>query len=92
MIKGNRDLILYMKNNINNGENLRKKPIDLSIKNKQITFCLNLPFGILSSSSYVDIESMNIISSNVNMNEYELLRTKLKQIVNVLKLLRMCLF
>ena len=45
-----------MKNCINNGENLRRKPIDLSIKNKQIAFCSNLPFGILSLSSCVDIE------------------------------------
>ena len=56
LIKGNRNFILYMKNYINNGENLRKKPIDLSIKNKQIAFCSNLPFGILPLSSCVDIE------------------------------------
>ena len=35
-----------MKNYINNGESLRKKPTDLSIKNKQIAFCLNLPVVI----------------------------------------------
>ena len=92
LIKGNRNFILYMKNYINNGENLRKKSIDLSIKSKQITFCSNLPFGILSLSSYVDIESMNIISSNVDMNEYKLLVTKSKQIVKVLKKLRITLF
>ena len=34
LIKRNRNFILYIKNYINNGENLRKKPIDLSIKNK----------------------------------------------------------
>ena len=92
LIKGNRNFILYMKNYINNGENLWKKSIDLSIKNEQITFCSNLPFGILSLSSYVDIESMNIISSNVDMNEYKLLVTKSKQIVKVLKKLRITLF
>ena len=48
-----------MNNYINNGENLDKMPIDLSIKNKQIAFCYNLPFGILSLSGNVDIESMN---------------------------------
>ena len=92
LIKRNRNFILYMKSYINNGENLRKKSIDLSIKNKQKTFCSNLPFGILSLSSYVDIESMNIISSNVDMNEYKLLVTKSKQIVKVLKKLRISLF
>ena len=35
---------------------------------------------------------MNIISSDVDMNEYKLLGTKSKQIVNALKLLRMPLF
>ena len=76
-----------MKNYINQRENFRKIPIDLSIKNKQIAFCSNLPFGILSLSSYVDIASMSIISFNVDMNEYKLLVTKLKQVVNALKLL-----
>ena len=40
-------------------------------------------------SSYVDIESTNIVSSGVYMNEYKLLGTKSKQIVNALKLLKM---
>ena len=61
LIKGNRTFILYMKNYVNNGQNLNKKPIDLSIKNKQIAFCSKLSFGILSFSSYVDVETMNII-------------------------------
>ena len=38
---------------INNGRNLRKKPTDLSIKNKQIAFCSNLPFGLLLSPSRI---------------------------------------
>lgn len=51
LIKGNRNFILYMKSYINNGENLGKKPIYLSIKNKQIVHCSNLFFGKLSFSS-----------------------------------------
>ena len=39
LIKGTKNSILYMKDYINNGENLNKKPIDLSLKNKQIDFC-----------------------------------------------------
>ena len=35
---------------------------------------------------------MNVISSNVDMNEYKLLGTKSKQIVNALSILRMPLF
>ena len=36
-------------------------------------------------SSYVDIESMNIISSDVDMNDYKLLGTKSKRIGNTFK-------
>ena len=43
-------------------EKIFKKPIDLILENKQIAFCCELPFGILSSSSSVDIEAVNIIS------------------------------
>ena len=92
LIKGNRSFIFYMKDYINNEKNLNKKPIDLSIKNKQVAFCSNLPFGILSFSSYVNIETMNIIFSDVDMNEYKLLGTKSKQIIHALKLLEMPLF
>ena len=42
-------------NYINNGKALNKKPINLRIKNKQIAFCSNSPFGTLSFLSYVDI-------------------------------------
>ena len=65
LIKGDRNFILYMKDYINNGKNLNEKPIDLSIKNNQIAFCSNSPFGIPYFSSYVDIKTMNIISSDV---------------------------
>ena len=90
--KGNKNFILYVKHDINNGEILRKKPINLSIKNKQTAFCSNLSIGMLSFSSYVDIESMNIISSDVDINEHKLLGTKSEQVVNALKLLEMPLF
>ena len=92
LIKGNRKFILDMKSYINNGENLRKKTYWIIIKNKQIACCSILLFGIVSFSSYVDIESMNIISSDMNMNEYKLLGTKSKEIANALKILKMSLF
>ena len=61
--------------NINN----REKPIDLSIKNKQMAFCSNLPFGtLLSLWTYVDTESIDSFFSNLE-NEYKLLGTKSKQ-------------
>ena len=61
-----------------NNKIINKKPIDLRIKNKQIALCSNLLLRILSFSDYVDIESMNNIFSDIDMNEYELLGTKLK--------------
>ena len=64
MIKWIGNSIFYMKDYIDNGENLKIKLIDLSIKNKQIVF-----FAILPFSSYVYIEAMNIIFSWVEMNE-----------------------
>ena len=68
-------------------KNLNKKPINLIIIKKQIAFCYDLPFGILYFSSNVDIESMNITSSNVDMKENKPLGTKSKQIGNIFKLL-----
>ena len=55
LIKEDRNFILNIKNCINNGKALNKKPINLRIKNKQIAFCSNSPFGTLSFLSYVDI-------------------------------------
>ena len=51
LIKGTRNSILYIKDYINNGENLKIKLIDLSLKNKCIAYCHELPFGILPFSS-----------------------------------------
>lgn len=64
LIKWIGNATFYMKDYIDNGENLKIKPIDLSIKNKQIVF-----FAILPFSSYAYIEAMNIISSCKEINE-----------------------
>ena len=52
--------------------------IDPSIKNKQMPFCSELPFEILSFNSCFDIWQMNVISSSVERNEYKFLGTKSK--------------
>ena len=44
-----------------------------NLANKEIAYCSELPFGILTFDSYVDIEKMYIISSNVKIIEYKLL-------------------
>ena len=67
-----------LSNNLN--ISIRKKPIDLNVKNKQIAFCSNLFFGtLLSSSSYVDTESTDSFFSDLE-NEYKLFGTRSKQI------------
>ena len=65
LITGNQNFIIYMKNYNNNRESLRKKSIDVSIKNKQRDFFSDSLFGILCLSSYVDMKTMNIVSSDV---------------------------
>ena len=44
-----------------------------NLVNREITYCFELPFGILTFNGYVDIEKMYIISSDVEINECELL-------------------
>ena len=60
LIKGDRKNIQYLVDYINKGENLIKRPIDLSNKNKCMASCSELPFGILSYSSYIDLEKMKM--------------------------------
>ena len=50
-----------------------------------MTYWPNLTFGILSFSSYVDIDVMNIISSNVEINQYKRLGVKSEKLVHALK-------
>ena len=70
---------------ISNGKNLKIIPIDLNFKNKQIAYCPDLPFGIISFNSFVNIETMNTIFSDLDVNEYELIGTKSDELVNALK-------
>ena len=43
------------------------KPVDLSLKEKCKAFRFELPFGIISFSTYVNIETMNIVSAHVEI-------------------------
>ena len=83
--EGTNYTISYMKDYINNEGNLKIKPIDSNLKNKCIAYYIELPFEILSFSSYVDIEAMDITSSDVEINEYKLLGVKSNELVNALK-------
>ena len=73
---------------INKGE----RSIDPDIRDKFIAYCDQLPFGILSHSSYIDLKKMKIVSSVIFDDEYKLLGTKSKKMVTALKTLKMPLF
>ena len=51
-------------------KNIKIKPIDSIFKNKPIAYCLELPFEIISFSSYADIETISISSFVVKINEF----------------------
>ena len=67
---------------------LIKKHVHFCIKNKDVTFCSELPFGILSFNSYLDIESMKVISSIVEINEYKLLSIRSPDLMYAFTLLK----
>ena len=52
---------------------------------KQIAYCPDLPFAIISFNSFVNIETLNVIFSDVEVNEYELIGTKSDKLVNALR-------
>ena len=61
---------------LNKGKKLKIKHINLSNKSKCMAYCCELPFGILSYSSYIDLEKTKIVSSVVKKNEHKLLGAK----------------
>ena len=79
LIDGSRLYISLIKKNIGNGKNFKIKPVNFSIENKEIAFCCELPFGILS----FDIRLMIIISSIVEINEHKLLNIRSLDLMHV---------
>ena len=61
LLKGTKNFIFNIAEYSSNGEHLKIKPIDSSFKKKRIAYCLELSFG--------NIETMNIISSDVEMTK-----------------------
>ena len=70
LFKRSNKSILNIVEYVSKGKNLKTKLIDSSFKNKHTTYCLELPFRIISFSSYANIETMNTISSDVKINEF----------------------
>ena len=76
LIKGCRKDIQYMVDCIDKGKSFRIKYIDSSNKNECMVYCNELPYGILSYSSYINLEEMIVVYSVVEKNEYNFLGTK----------------
>ena len=84
-MKGSKKPILSIAKYISNWKNCKIKLIDSSFKDKCVAYCNELPFGILFIFSYLNIETMNIISSNVEINKNELLVNKSNELCTALK-------
>lgn len=68
LIKRSKRLFSVLKNLSTIEKNLKIEPIDLSPQNKCIDYCDELPLGKLSSC-YINIETMNVISFDVEISE-----------------------
>ena len=85
--------ISYMVDYINNDEKLEERPINLEdVRDKFVAYSDNLPFGILSKSSYIDLKKMKIFSSVMFDDEYKILKTELRIMVKSLRTLKMPVF
>ena len=78
---------------INSSEKLKERPINLKdIRDEFIPYNDNLPFGILSKSSYIDLRKMEIVSSVTFDDEYKILKTESIIMLKSLRALKMTLF
>ena len=85
--------ISYMVDYINNGGKLEERPINLKIvRDKFIAYSDNLPFGMLSKSSYIDFNKKKIVSSVTFDDEYKILKTESRIMIKSLRTLKMPLF
>ena len=73
--KLNIKLIIWPKNivfniveSISKGKNLKIRHIHLDLDGKSMKYNAELSFGILSMSDYINIDTMNIISSDVEID------------------------
>ena len=69
LIKETKNCILNIPEYITSRKNLKIDIVDLSLKNKSIAYCFELPLGIISFSSFVNIVTTNIFSLDLEMNK-----------------------
>ena len=70
LIKETKNCILNIPEYITSGKNLKIDLLDLSLKNKSIAYCFELPLAIISFCSFANIVTANIISLHVEMNKF----------------------
>ena len=84
-----RDMVDY----INNSPKIKERLVNLEdIRDTFIAYNDYLPFGILSNSSNIDLRKMKIVSSVTFDDEYKILKTESRVMVNSLRTLKMPLF
>ena len=64
-LRGCRKYTQYMVDYIDKGKSFRTKSTDLKNKNRCMDYYNGLPYGILSYSSYINLEEMIIVSAAV---------------------------
>ena len=71
LITGSKKPILNIVESVNNGKIFKIKLINSNLRNKCIAYCDELLFRVLSPYRYLNTETMNIISSEteININE-----------------------
>ena len=70
-IKGSKEAILFIAESITNRETVIIYPIGSSFRNKTMLYSNELPFGIFSSDSFCNIETMNAISFCYDKDYYD---------------------
>ena len=63
-MKRSKRSIVNISEYINIGKSLKIERIGSRFKNKRIAYCVELPLGIISSSRYINIKTLNIISAH----------------------------
>ena len=62
------NLVFNIVESISKGKNLKIRHIDTDLDGKSMTYNLELSFGLISMSEYINIDTMNIISSDVELD------------------------
>ena len=70
LIKVSKKSILSTVITISDRKNIKEEAINLTLENKAMCYCDKLPFEIISFNRYINIETVNIISSYDKDEEY----------------------